>query len=59
MKTKQQRKKKHRNNNDPSGYVTLDLCHAYQKALDTKIKYLFGTSILTVILILVQLFRGM
>jgi len=49
-------KKKKRKN--PDDFVTLDLCHAYQKALDTKIKYLFGSSILTIILIVVQLVRG-
>jgi len=39
-------------------YVTNELCEARMDALDTKLKYLFGTSILTIILIIVQILRG-
>lgn len=39
-------------------YVLDDVCEARMKALDTKMKYLFASSILTIILIIVQLFRG-
>jgi hypothetical protein len=39
-------------------YVLDAVCDARMKALDTKMKYLFGTSILTIILIIVQLLKG-
>lgn len=42
---------------DPK-YVMEQVCEARMKALDTKLKYLFGTSIITIALIIVQLMRG-
>jgi hypothetical protein len=39
-------------------YVLNDVCIERMKALDTKLKYLFGTSIITIALIIVQLARG-
>jgi len=42
---------------DPPDYVIEQVCDARMRALDTKLKYLFGTSILTIILIIVQLLK--
>lgn len=39
-------------------YVLNDVCEARMKALDTKMKYLFASSLLTIILIIVQILRG-
>jgi hypothetical protein len=39
-------------------HVLEKVCDARMKSLDTKMKYLFGTSILTIALIIVQLVRG-
>jgi len=36
-------------------YVRNDVCKARMEALDTKLKYLFGSSILTIALIVVEL----
>lgn len=44
--------------NDCPKYVSNDVCKARMDALDTKLKYLFGTSLLTIVLIIVQLLRG-
>jgi len=38
--------------------VSEELCKARMQALDTKLKYLFGSSIVTIALIIVQIFRG-
>jgi hypothetical protein len=38
--------------------VTDDVCKARMDTLDSKMKYLFGTSIITIALIIVQLVRG-
>jgi hypothetical protein len=38
-------------------YVLDDVCDARMKALDTKLKYLFASSLVTVILIVVQILR--
>lgn len=38
--------------------VEEEVCNARMQALDTKLKYLFGSSLLTIVLILVQLLRG-
>ena len=43
---------------DPPKYVMEQVCDARMKALDTKLKYLFGSSIITIALIIVQLVRG-
>jgi hypothetical protein len=43
---------------DPPKFVLDQVCDARMKALDTKMKYLFGTSIITIALIIVQLVRG-
>jgi len=45
------------NEEDPK-FVLEQVCDARMKALDTKLKYLFGTSIITIVLIIVQLLRG-
>ena len=37
--------------------VTDDVCKARMDALDTKLKYLFGASIVTIALIIVQLVK--
>jgi len=42
---------------DPK-FVLEQVCDARMKALDTKLKYLFGTSIITIALIIVQILRG-
>lgn len=42
---------------DPK-HVLEQVCDARMKALDTKLKYLFGTSIITIALIIVQILRG-
>ena len=42
---------------DPK-FVTDDVCEARMDALDTKLKYLFGTSIITIVLIIVSIVRG-
>jgi hypothetical protein len=39
-------------------YVSEDTCKARMDALDTKLKYLFGTSLITIVLIIVQILRG-
>jgi hypothetical protein len=39
-------------------FVTDDVCKARMNALDTKLKYLFGTSIITIVLIVIQLLKG-
>ena len=39
-------------------FVTDDVCLARMDALDTKLKYLFGTSIITIALIIVSIVRG-
>jgi len=39
--------------------VLEQVCDARMKALDTKLKYLFGSSILTIALIIIQLLRGL
>lgn len=39
-------------------YVLEKVCDARMKALDTKLKYLFGSSIITIALIIIQLLRG-
>lgn len=39
-------------------YVLDDVCEARMKALDTKLKYLFGTSLITIALIIVELARS-
>jgi hypothetical protein len=39
-------------------YVLEDVCDARMKALDTKLKYLFGSSIITIVLIIIQILRG-
>jgi hypothetical protein len=39
-------------------HVLDEVCNARMKALETKIKYLFGTSLVTIALIIVQLLRG-
>jgi len=46
-----------RENDDPK-FVLEDVCIARMKALDTKLKYLFGTSIITIALIIIQILRG-
>lgn len=43
---------------DPPNYVLEKVCIERMKALDTKLKYLFGSSIITIVLIVVQLLRG-
>jgi hypothetical protein len=43
---------------DPPDYVMEDVCTARMSALDTKLKYLFGTSIITIVLIIVNLLKG-
>ena len=40
-------------------FVADDVCKARMEALDTKLKYLFGTSIITIALIIAQLLRGL
>jgi hypothetical protein len=44
-------------NKDPK-FVLDEVCDARMKSLETKLKYLFGSSLLTIILIVVQLLRG-
>lgn len=39
-------------------FVSDDVCKARMDALDTKMKYLFASSILTIALIIVQLLKG-
>ena len=43
---------------DDPKYVIEQVCDARMKALDTKLKYLFGSSIITIALIIIQLVRG-
>ena len=43
---------------DDPKYVIEQVCDARMKALDTKLKYLFGSSIITIALIILQLVRG-
>lgn len=38
--------------------VEEEVCKARMSALDTKLKYLFGSSLLTIVLILVQILRS-
>jgi hypothetical protein len=38
--------------------VLEKVCDARMKSLETKMKYLFGTSIITIALIIVQILRG-
>jgi len=40
---------------NPQRYVLEDVCIARTQALETKMKYLFGTSIITIVLIIVQI----
>lgn len=41
----------------PLKMVSDDVCKARMDALDTKLKYLFGTSIVTIALIIIQLVK--
>jgi hypothetical protein len=42
----------------PLKMVSEDVCKARMNALDTKMKYLFASSIITIVLIVVQLLKG-
>ena len=39
--------------------MTKELCDARMQTLETKLKYLFGTSLITIVLIIIQLVRGL
>jgi len=45
--------------NEDCEYVSEKVCAARMMALEKEFKYLFGTSILTIALIIVQLVRGL